>query len=258
MMFQSKIPQRYWVEAFYTANFLSNLLPSSALQDKRSPFEILHGKAPDYSSLRSFGCSCYPMLRDYAATKFDPRSLHCVFLGYNDKYKGYRCLYPPTGRVYISRHVLFDESSFPFGSVYSSFHAQATTLSLLAWQKSFLQVDNSAQVETRPKPTSPVVTSNVQISQTSTVAAPAGSLFREEDFLPLTRNVSSSSGTNNSRSVSTGSAPDERTVGSVSVSSTVPISTSQHSMVTRSKSGIVKPNPKYGLLTHRPIQFQQL
>ena len=78
------------------------------------------------------------MLREYAATKFDPRSLHCVFLGYNDKFKGYRCLYPPTGRVYIARPVLFDELSFPFGSIYSNAHPQAATPSLAAWQKSFL------------------------------------------------------------------------------------------------------------------------
>lgn len=133
MMFQSKTPQQYWVEAFYTASFLSNLLPSSALKDKRSPYQLLHDKAPDYSALRSFGCSCYPMLREYAATKFDPRSLHCVFLGYNDKYKGYRCFYPPTRRVYISRHVLFDEQSFPFESLYRNAHIQGTTPSLAVW-----------------------------------------------------------------------------------------------------------------------------
>ena len=126
------------MEAFYTANFLINLLPSSVLEDKRSPFEVLHDKAPDYSALRTFGCSCYMMLRDYAATKFDPRSLRCVFLGYNDKYKGYRCIYPPTGRVYISRHIIFDELSFPFETIYKDAHPQIVNPSLGAWQRSFM------------------------------------------------------------------------------------------------------------------------
>ena len=160
MLFQSKTPQRYWVEVFYTANFLINLLPSSVLEDKRSPFEVLHGKAPDYSALRTFGCSCYPMLRDYAATKFDPRSLRCVFLGYNDKYKGYRCLYPPTGRVYISRHVIFDELSFPFETIYKDAHPQIVTPSLGAWQRSFMSSE-SEQSNKSSTAEGPVVSSNV-------------------------------------------------------------------------------------------------
>lgn len=96
MMFDSKMPQKYWVEAFSTANFLINLLPTTALKLKHSPYQQLYGKTPDYTSLRTFGCACFPTLRDYAHNKIDPRSLKCVFLGSNDKYKGYRCLYPPT------------------------------------------------------------------------------------------------------------------------------------------------------------------
>ena len=93
MMFQSSIPQRFWVEAFYTANFLINFLPTTALASKCSPYEALNGKPPYYSALRVYGCACYPTLRDYASNKFDPRSLQCVFLGYNERYKGYRCYF---------------------------------------------------------------------------------------------------------------------------------------------------------------------
>lgn len=109
MMFQRRVPSQLVVEAFFTASFLGNLLPSSVLSDNKSPYEKLMGKAPCYTSLRVFGCVCYPYLRPYAKNKFDPKSLCCVFLGYNDKYKGYKCLYPPTRLVYISRHVIFDE-----------------------------------------------------------------------------------------------------------------------------------------------------
>ncbi|WZZ47533.1 hypothetical protein YC2023_043792 [Brassica napus] len=34
MLFQSHTFLRYWVEAFYTANFISNIIPSAALQQK--------------------------------------------------------------------------------------------------------------------------------------------------------------------------------------------------------------------------------
>ncbi|KAL5715327.1 hypothetical protein ACHQM5_017160 [Ranunculus cassubicifolius] len=113
MMFNGYVPRRFWVEAFSSAVWLINRLPSRVL-DMNSPYEKLYGRVPNYASLRVFGCRCFPYLRDYAKNKFDPRSLPCVFLGYSDQYKGYRCLHPSTGRVYTSRHVVFDESMFPF------------------------------------------------------------------------------------------------------------------------------------------------
>lgn len=61
-----------------------------------------------------------------------------MFLGYNEKYKGYRCVYPPTGRFYISRHVLFEESDFPFADIYAHCHSQSTIALLYAWQQGFL------------------------------------------------------------------------------------------------------------------------
>ena len=39
----------------------------------------------------------------------------CTFFGYSHKHKGYKCL-DPSGRIYISRHVAFDENMFPFAS----------------------------------------------------------------------------------------------------------------------------------------------
>lgn len=106
MMFQGHLPLQHWVEAFSTASHIINLLPSSVLNNKSS-FEVLHKKKPDYNILRVFGSACYPCLRPVGAHKFEPKSLQCVLLGYSNQYKGYRCLYPPTGKVYISRHVVF-------------------------------------------------------------------------------------------------------------------------------------------------------
>lgn len=113
LLFHANVPKKYWVDAFMTSVFLINRTPSEKLKMK-SPFSLLFGKEPDYSSLRVFGSRCFPYLREYAKNKFEPKSLPCVFLGYNQKHKGYRCLYPPTGRIFISRHVVFHEILFPF------------------------------------------------------------------------------------------------------------------------------------------------
>jgi len=41
------------------------------------------------------------------------RSIKCIFIGYSSNYRGYRCLDPSTKKVHISRHVVFDEDTFP-------------------------------------------------------------------------------------------------------------------------------------------------
>ena len=63
--------------------------------------------------LKVFGCACYPLLRPCNQHKFDFHSSLCLFLGYNDKQRGYICL-TSTGKMVISRNVLFNESLFPF------------------------------------------------------------------------------------------------------------------------------------------------
>lgn len=135
MLFHAGVPKRFWVEAFSTATWLINRLPSAILAMK-SPIEKLTGKKPDYSSLRVFGSRCFPCLRRITQNKFDPKSLPCVFLGYSEFYKGYRCFHPPTGKVYLSRDVVFDEKTFPFmkpGILYSSCGEHTNLTSFNEW-----------------------------------------------------------------------------------------------------------------------------
>lgn len=57
-------------------------------------------------------------------------------VSYNDRYKGNRCLFPPTRRVFITWHVLFDKHSFFFPHTYCSLQSQETTLFFRASHKS--------------------------------------------------------------------------------------------------------------------------
>src|SRR6185312_13928653 len=72
---------------------------------------------PSYAHLRVFGCLCYPNMTATASHKLAPRSLPCVFLGYSAHHKGFRCLDTSSNHVIISRHVVFDESTFPFSEL---------------------------------------------------------------------------------------------------------------------------------------------
>jgi len=125
LLAQSRLSHSFWVEAFSTAVFLINRLPTPKL-DHISPYEKLLQRTPDYAFLKSFGCACFPHMVPYNRHKLSFKSVPCVFIGYDDHYKGYRCLDPISGRIYISRHVTFDEASFPYPQLQSTSVAQST------------------------------------------------------------------------------------------------------------------------------------
>lgn len=120
LLSHSSMPLKFWDEAFSTTVFLINQLPSKVINDE-TPFERLFGTQQDYNFLHTFGCAVWPNLRPYNSRKLEYRSKQCVFIGYNDMHKGFKCLDPKEGRVYISRDVVFDETVFPF----ASFHPNA-------------------------------------------------------------------------------------------------------------------------------------
>jgi histone deacetylase 1/2 len=112
LLAQAKMPMSYWWEAFSTAVYLINRLPSS-INPNKSPYSLLFNKEPDYTTLKLFGCACYPCLKPYNQHKLQFHTTRCVFLGYSNTHKGYKCV-NSHGRVFVSRHVVFNENHFPF------------------------------------------------------------------------------------------------------------------------------------------------
>ena len=209
LLSQASLPQQFWYEAFLTATYLINRLPTKIL-NKLSPFQVLFHKAPDYSFLKVFGCTCYPYLGTYRNNKLSPKSLPCVFLGYSPYHKGYRCYEPKTKRLYISRHVVFDESLFPF---------QNTT-------------PKSTKCDTPHKVLLPIPLNKLLPSQSCTSSSPS--------ILPPVH-IASTIPPPNSTSPSSHST-SASTLPTISSSSSLPIiSKPSHTMCTRAKSGLLKP-----------------
>ncbi|KAJ4746261.1 Gag/pol [Rhynchospora pubera] len=108
------LPLTLWDEVFASVVYLINRLPPSHHSSLASPYESLFHKAPDYLQLKVLGSQCFPLMKPYNNHKLEPHSMPCVFVGYAMSQKGYRCYHPPTRRIVVSRHVIFNEQVFPF------------------------------------------------------------------------------------------------------------------------------------------------
>jgi hypothetical protein len=117
---------KYWDQAFLTATYLINLLPSKVINFDTQEERLLK-EQPYYSSLRVFGRTCWANLRPYNSRKLSFRSICCAFLGYSSQQKGFKCLDISTSRIYISRDVVFDEQVFPFAQLHYNVGAQLWT-----------------------------------------------------------------------------------------------------------------------------------
>ncbi|KAM1741307.1 hypothetical protein ACFX12_011446 [Malus domestica] len=119
LLVQAALPIEFWYYACAHAVFLINRMPCKGLS-MESPYKKLFAKIPELKSLKVFGSAVYPWLRPYSVHKLQPRSAQCVFLGYSIGYKGVICYHVQTKKCFISRHVVFYESVFPYALLKSS------------------------------------------------------------------------------------------------------------------------------------------
>ena len=115
IMLESHVPTYLWPEAVATANYLTNRLPTKAL-NYQTPLEALqiHQSIPSSHSLpsRIFGCTIYVHYPKRVRHKLEPRVVKRVFVGYGKNQKGYRCFDPLTRRMYTTMDCEFLETKF--------------------------------------------------------------------------------------------------------------------------------------------------
>lgn len=223
----SSMPLVYWDDAFNTATYLINRLPTPVL-DGQSPYEKLFGTKPDYKMHKIFGCLCFPHLRPFNNTKLQLRSTPCVFLGYSNQHKGYKCLDISSKRMYVSRHVLFYEFNFPFASStkLSDVDLSKSSTVTLPLINNSLPISNSANSSiTLPS------SSNSNTSTTPSEAPlPISSEFETVSSPQFSSSLASASHSHNNPTTST-----------TSVVANPRDSSNTHPMTTRAKAGIFKP-----------------
>lgn len=226
LLTHAKMPIKYWSYAFMTAVYLINRMPTPNLE-KRSPYQLLFNSSPNYTRLRIFGCLCYPWLRPYGANKFSPKSIPCVFLGYSLTQSAFLCLDKSTGRIYSSRHVIFQESIFPFSqntpqnvsapdSSSCSAYPPATIVPI--YHQPLIQ---SLPLNSAPPPTSSTPAPLTETEDSAIELQPTQTLV-EPVLVPI---------------------PPQQT--QLPPTPQVPVS---HPIMTRARNNVRKPNPKYGLI----------
>jgi hypothetical protein len=271
LLSQSNLPISYWSYAVSTAAHLINKLPTPVLSNK-SPWESLFHTKPTLSHLRAFGCQCFPLLTPYNKNKLQPKSVPCIFVGYPFHSKGYTCFDPSTHRFYTSRHVLFNENTFPglITSQQPNSLSPNSTFSPDCWLNTLLslhscthsQVPSSASLDSNlsDRTLSPLSNSSPQallsIDLSSVpITSPSTLTSNTISSLPITPNITPSlpiispAASNLPLPIV---SPDIPTLPLNTASShpnpIAPPTTSQHPMQTRSKSGIFK--PKLGYAAH--------
>ena len=90
--------------------FILNCAPTKALKGK-TPFEAWHGRKPNVSFLRTFGCVGHVKNTKPHLGKLEDRSTPMVLLGYEEGTKAYRLYDLRGGKVVVSCDIVFDEKA---------------------------------------------------------------------------------------------------------------------------------------------------
>ncbi|GMJ03321.1 hypothetical protein HRI_004001300 [Hibiscus trionum] len=222
LLAQASMPLKFWSYAVLTAVYIINRLPSKTL-DHISPHQRLTSKVPDYSFLKVFGCECFPHLRPFQQHKLSFRSKPCLFLGYSPKHHGYQCV-DDTGKIYITRNMVFNEHIFPFSS--SSMPTSSNTIST----PPFPHIPGSSITSPIPSPTTtpvpPPMPSSSTIPEAPATSPPENTSHDISSSIPLPEP--------SQPTTTTSADPIDPMQPSHTTGNT-------HTMLTRSKHGIFKP-----------------
>jgi hypothetical protein len=104
------VPNKFWGEAVTTAVYILNRSYTRSV-DNKTPYEVWHGKIPNVSYLRVFGCVAHVKTARPQLKKLDDRSTPMVLMGYDVGSKAYKLFDPVSQRAHVSRDIVFDEDS---------------------------------------------------------------------------------------------------------------------------------------------------
>ena len=110
MLDEYKSPFNFWAEAVNTACHASNRLFLRKVLNK-TPYELLTKTKPNIKYFRVFGCKCFVLNKSTRLSKFEPKTIEGIFVGYGSNSYTYRFYNKLSGRIEESINVEFDENN---------------------------------------------------------------------------------------------------------------------------------------------------
>lgn len=104
LLLESHLPDSFWAEAVFCANYLINRSPSRSLNGK-TPFELWFGHPPSVKHLKIFGSKSFFLNKNQNKSKFDSRAIEGIFVGYSEQSKAFRIWDPIKKKIIVTRDV---------------------------------------------------------------------------------------------------------------------------------------------------------
>ena len=157
MLSEAKLPPFFWGEALSTFVYVRNRLPTASLPSNKTPYEVAFGKKPSLQHLRVFGCRAYVMIQKDQRKSLQPHSMACIFLGYSEEIKGWRCYDPVSKKIIVSRDVIFNESECPGLSTKSILTGTPVSITLDQNHQVVLPAEDPDDFDHMPAPPAPAL-----------------------------------------------------------------------------------------------------
>ena len=113
MLREMCFPNIYWTDAIHSAIYILNISSTKMVKDS-TPYEAWFYRKPNVSHFKIFESTCFVYIPSQQRHKLDGKFVRCVFIGYSEESKAYRCHDPLTNKLYVSRDVIFDEGEVYF------------------------------------------------------------------------------------------------------------------------------------------------
>lgn len=108
LILQTNLPKSLWAEMVNTAAFIRNRCPSKILGDK-TPFELWNNRKPFIGFMKIIGSKAIALEKGRRLSKFEPKGIEYVLVGYSNESKAYRLWQRGTRKIIKSRDVRFIE-----------------------------------------------------------------------------------------------------------------------------------------------------
>ena len=111
MLNESSLPKVFWGECLAALIHVWNRCPTKSNEGLTS-YQLWHRKKPDISHLCVWGCTAYIHVQKGKRANLEPHMKKCVFIGYPDRYKGWKFYDPMMKHTSISERAEFNEQHF--------------------------------------------------------------------------------------------------------------------------------------------------